>query len=301
MPPAPPDIKQDTTEKENDKPPLAEFVYHGTSHAITGNSLIPSGRETERIDGSHAPVVYANSNPRGAYAYALRTDNTLVTDAIGDQPYTVIKDKEKFERNFKGGTIYKFPSALFEFSTPATGASSIDEWTSKTAIHDGGIKVYYVTDPAKAKEIGEAFGTAMQQDGPNQTSARANLINQLLATGSLTPAAEDIAITHAPQALPAPARNPVLTFLRDAVVATVAAAATLGEAAAGVIALGISAARKALRDEPEPSAQVIILPQGNATTTFGFSNPPERRDGKSWVDAAAMKDAALEPAPPGRA
>ncbi|MFA5413392.1 MAG: hypothetical protein WC348_02535 [Patescibacteria group bacterium] len=164
---------------EKKKPP---FLYHASSNRDI-KKFEPRAKSTR--DPKEGPVIFATPDLALATAFLVSEtdDRWSLIGKINDIPYVVIKDKERFLKCDKGGSIYKFNSDSFSFD-PHKGMGE-DEWVSKKpvapvektevpsaleAMIENGVQVFFVDEGTfnKIKHSSDLFGMLKTLESENQ-------------------------------------------------------------------------------------------------------------------------------------
>jgi hypothetical protein len=115
----------------------ADVIYHGSDNS---NITLFEPRKEHVRDPKEGAVVFATPSIRLASCYLFRWDDSWVHQSItwndsnkaDYDVYMVISDRERFEKQDKGGSIYLLPSKSFDFDEKK--GLGIYEWTSKEKI-----------------------------------------------------------------------------------------------------------------------------------------------------------------------
>lgn len=110
-------------------------------HASTNKNVEifePHNKSIRDID--EGPVVFATPRIDYASCFIVKTDDSWVQiSAYGDIQTIVISDRDRFEKEDKGGAIYELPSDTF---VNEIRGSAKDEWTSREAVRPVGKNVF---------------------------------------------------------------------------------------------------------------------------------------------------------------
>ncbi len=114
--------------KKKEKPP---FLYHASSNRNIEKFEL---RAKNVRDPEEGPVVFATPDLALATTFLVGEANDSWTQIgkLGGVPYMVIRDKKRFMKRDKGGSIYKFSSNSFTCH-PDKGMGE-DEWVSKDSV-----------------------------------------------------------------------------------------------------------------------------------------------------------------------
>lgn len=164
--------EQSFTPEKKEKPP---FLYHASSNRDIERF---EPRDISTRDPAEGPVVFATPDVALATAFMVSADDrwTQIGRTSG-VPFIVIKDKERFLANDKGGAIYKLSSESFSCD-PSKGMKE-SEWVSKEpvtpvakkdcpsaldAMVEAGVKVFFVDDETFGKVKGIKYSADPDRD-----------------------------------------------------------------------------------------------------------------------------------------
>ncbi len=153
---------------EREKPP---YLYHASVNRDV-EEFEPKAETVRHPE--EGPKVFAIESPEKASVFMVRADDSWSQfsrwrDTEGDEVVVAVySDRERFEKNDKGGSIYALPSDTFEVDEEFTKSSK--EWTSSESVApvkkkdydsgldamlDFGVQVYFVT-PERLEEMRES-------------------------------------------------------------------------------------------------------------------------------------------------
>ncbi len=111
-------------------PEKPQFLYHASPNRDI-QEFEPRAQSVR--DPKEGPVVFATPSEVYASMFIVRTDDTWSEKGrFNEVYYTVVSDRQRFEKMDKGGSIYVLPSDTF--TTNETRSMGAAEWTSKEPV-----------------------------------------------------------------------------------------------------------------------------------------------------------------------
>ncbi len=107
-----------------------KVLYHASAN--TNLEVLEPRAESVR-DEKEGPVVFASSDKAGVTKFLVSSNDSWTKKGrFGGIHYNIISDRQRYEKEDKGGAIYHLSSDTFELDETRGGAR--DEWTSRNTV-----------------------------------------------------------------------------------------------------------------------------------------------------------------------
>lgn len=149
-------------------------------HASPNKNLEVLEKRAESVrDESEGPVVFASSDKAGVTKFLVSSNDSWTKKGrFGGIHYNIISDRQRYEKEDKGGAIYHLSSDTFELDETRGGGK--DEWTSRISVKpvnkeeyesglqaqlDNGVQVFFVDKKTFENIIqSEDYGNSIIRD-----------------------------------------------------------------------------------------------------------------------------------------